>query len=86
MKNFKCMFELIKEAEEKFPSGTKIVLISTNDTFTSLPSDLKCIFDLVDATNTVHTNWDKGRYWGVIFGKDQSPTFPKEVLTEEQNK
>ncbi len=60
----------VNQIKQKFLTGTRIELISLEDTYTKLkPGDTGTV-DFVDENGTIHMNWDTGSNLGLIPGED----------------
>lgn len=57
--------------KKRFPSGTRIRLISLDDPYRELPEGSMGTVDEVDDAGTVHVKWDAGFQLGLVSGTDQ---------------
>lgn len=73
------MKENIEKIKDKYPSGTRIKLVSMDDTY-SVPSGTCGTVDFVDDIGTIHMKWDDGRTIGIIEGVDSF-----EIIDIEKN-
>lgn len=62
--------------------GNKLVLISTNDPYSSLKCGDTGIIDYVDDTGTIFVNWENGSHLAMIPGVDQFAVFFMESKNE----
>lgn len=62
--------EQIKRLREKYPSGTRVELVSMNDPFTTLKPGDRGTVSLIDDIGTIFVDWDNGSQLGVAYGED----------------
>jgi len=56
---------------EKYPTGTRVVLIRMNDPYSNRPTPgEKGTVISVDDIGTIHVRWDCGSSLGVAYGED----------------
>lgn len=55
---------------QKYPSGTKVELVSVDDPYRKLPPGLIGTVDCVDDAGTIHVNWENGCRLGIAYGVD----------------
>jgi hypothetical protein len=61
----------LERLKERYPSGTRIELVSMDDRYTKLrPGDLGTVTD-IDDTGTIFVSWDRGSSLGLVYGIDQ---------------
>jgi hypothetical protein len=60
----------LHELRKQYPIGCVVKLISMDDSFAPKVGTLGKVF-YVDATGTIHVNWDNGSTLGVVFGVDK---------------
>ena len=67
------MFNISKETLEtlrkRFPSGTRVELVSMND-IQAPPIGTQGTVRCVDDCGTIHISWDCGSSLGVVYGED----------------
>lgn len=61
----------------------KLVLIRTNDPYSSLKSGDTGVIDFVDDTGTIFVKWENGSHLGMIPGVDQFAIFFMENTNDE---
>ena len=59
-----------KMYKEMYPVGTRIELISMEDSYAPVPSGTKGTVVCVDDIGTIHMKWDNGSTLGLIPGED----------------
>ena len=63
--------EIVQALRERYPKGTRVVLVRMNDPYTKLlPGDLGTV-DFIDDAGTLFCRWDNGSTIGVVFGEDE---------------
>lgn len=63
--------ENVERLRKQYPFGTRVVLVSMDDPYTSLkPGDLGTV-NFVDDTGTVFCVWDNGSTLGIVHGVDK---------------
>lgn len=62
--------ETLAMLREKYPSGTRVELVHTDDPYTSLTTGDKGTVKHVDDMGTIHISWDCGSLLGVVYGVD----------------
>jgi len=80
MNQFEHQKWMAQRAKELFSPGTRIELISMNDS-QAIPSGTRGTVDFVDDMGTVFPQWDNGRSLGVVYGEDSF-----RILTEQERK
>lgn len=73
-----------KENKAKYPSGTRIKLLSMNDPFAPVPAGTLGTVEHVDDAGTIHMKWDNGRSLGLVTGEDSFRKLTDEELAQEQ--
>ena len=74
----------IQYYKEKYPPGTRIVLLSMDDPYAPVPPNTKGTVKFVDDMGTLHMSWDNGRTLGVIPGEDSFRNLSEKELEEER--
>ena len=70
MNNFPTK-EDVQALRERYPKGTRVVLVRMNDPYTKLrPGDLGTV-EFIDDAGTLFCRWDNGSTLGVVFGEDE---------------
>ena len=70
MNNFPTK-EDVQILRERYPKGTRVVLVRMNDPYTKLrPGDLGTL-DFIDDAGTLFCRWDNGSTIGAVFGEDE---------------
>ena len=71
--------------KERYPAGTRIMLLHMSDNLNPVPPNTKGTVDHVDDIGTLHCTFDNGRGFGVVPGEDSFRTLTDEELAEEQS-
>ena len=74
-----------KSMKERYPAGTRIMLLQMGDDPNPIPPNTKGTVYSVDDTGTLFVDFDNGRSLGVITGEDSFRTLTDEELAEEQS-
>ena len=61
----------IEYLKRRFPTGTRVELVSMNDLYTALKPGDKGTVDFVDDMGTIFVSWDNGSSLGVVYGEDR---------------
>ena len=61
----------IEYLKGRFPTGTRVELVSMNDPYTTLKPGDKGTVDFVDDMGTIFVSWDNGSSLGVVYGEDR---------------
>ncbi|MDD3238518.1 MAG: DUF4314 domain-containing protein [Lachnospira sp.] len=62
--------EIIERLKKQYPAGTRVELVSMNDTYRELVPGEKGTVLVVDDIGTIHVNWDCGSSLGIAYGED----------------
>lgn len=62
--------EILENLREQYPQGTRVELVSMNDTYTQIPVGTCGTVGVVDDIGTIHVRWDNGSGLGVVYGED----------------
>ncbi len=62
--------EIVEMLRKQYPKGTRVELVSMNDTFAKLIPGDRGTVTAVDDIGTVFVNWDCGSGLGVVYGED----------------
>ena len=60
----------VKDIKAKYPVGTRIKIIFSDDPFHPIPEGMLGTVTGVDDIGTVHMKWDNGSTLGLIVGDD----------------
>lgn len=61
----------IQKIKQKYPIGSRVQLLYTNDPYTSVkPGDVGSVV-YVDDIGTIHVDWEKKGMLGIILGEDK---------------
>lgn len=63
--------ELLKELRATYPAGTRVELLSMDDSYRSMEPGLQGTVKAVDDIGTIHIAWDNGCSLGVVYGVDR---------------
>ncbi len=79
--------EQIEIIKKKYPSGTRIQLLSTMNDMQGVEEGTKGTVIHVDDIGTIHMRWDNGRGLGLIPGEDNFKVLsrPDEEMKESEN-
>ncbi len=62
--------EQLLRLKAKYPTGTRVELISMDDPYSKLKTGDQGTVDFVDDIGTVHVSWDCGSSLGLVSGED----------------
>ncbi len=62
--------EIVERLRQQYPAGTRVELISMNDSCTKLKPGDRGTVTMVDSIGTVCVKWDCGSGLGVAYGED----------------
>lgn len=62
--------EIVEQVRERYPSGTRVELVSMNDPYSKLKPGDQGTVNFVDDIGTVFINWDCGSSLGAVYGED----------------
>ena len=68
--NFPCR-EAVEAVRVRYPSGTRVELVSMDDPYSRLKPGDRGTVKYVDDTGTVFVSWDCGSGLGVVYGVDR---------------
>ncbi len=69
--NSRSRATIIEVLRMEYPSGTRVQLVSMNDTYRKLPIGLQGTVTIIDDIGTIFVNWDNGSTLGVVYGEDE---------------
>ena len=77
----------IDRIKKRYPTGTRIELLSTMDDIQGVEGGSQGTVMLVDDMGTIHMNWDNGRGLGLIPGEDHFKVLsrPEEAAEQKQD-
>lgn len=73
-----------KVYKEAYPPGTRILLISMDDS-DPVPPNTRGTVKFVDDVSTIHCRFDNGRNLGIVPGEDSFRKLTQEEIEEENN-
>ncbi|MFR5032998.1 MAG: DUF4314 domain-containing protein [Eubacterium sp.] len=73
-----------KMYKERYPKGTRIELLSMNDS-QAVPPHTKGTIKFVDDMGTLHCTFDNGRILGIVPAEDSFRKLTQEEIEEENN-
>ena len=79
------LHKLAQIMKERYPAGTRIILLQMGEDPNPIPPNTKGTVDCVDDIGTLHCTFDNGRGFGVVPGEDSFRTLTDEELAEEQS-
>ena len=59
-----------REMRDRYPAGTRVRLLHTDDRFTGLAPNAEGVVTFIDDLGTVHVRWDDGSRLGLVPGYD----------------
>ena len=74
-----------KIMKERYPTGTRIMLLHMGNDPNPIPPNTKGTVSVVDDVGTLHCDFDNGRSLGVVPGEDTFRTLTAEEIAEEQS-
>ena len=76
--------EVVERLRKDYPEGTRLSLISMNDSYSKLVQGDRGTVTHVDDGGTIHMRWDKGSSLGLVYGEDSFRKLTPEELAQEQ--
>lgn len=61
----------LQRLKEKYPIGTRVLLVEMDDPYTKLQPGIKGTVRHVDDIGTIHVAWDTGSTLGIVYGVDK---------------
>ena len=83
MNEFGRLSRLAKHLKEKYPEGTRILLIEMADDPRPIPPGTRGTVKFVDDMGTIHCSFDNGRNLGLVYGTDSYRKLSEQELEEE---
>lgn len=74
-----------KIMKERYPAGTRIMLLQMGDDPRPVEPNTKGTVVAVDDIGTIHCKFDNGRSLGIVPGEDTFRTLTDEEIAEEQS-
>lgn len=62
--------EIIQSIKQKYPSGTRVMLIEMEDSYSKLVPGSEGTVSHVDDIGTIHVTWDCRSSLGIVYGID----------------
>ena len=84
MTNWYYLENKAKDVKEKYPEGTRIVLLYMSDPFSPIDPQTRGTVLSVDDIGTLHCRFDNGRHLGVVPGEDSFRKLTAAELEEEK--
>lgn len=86
MNDFERLSRMANQIKERYPEGTRILLIEMGDDDPRpIPPNTRGTVDFVDDMGTVHCKFDNGRKLGLAYGVDRYRKLTEQELEEENN-
>ena len=85
MNEFDRLHRIAKDLKERYPRGTRIMLLSMGDDPRPIESGTRGTVRFVDDMATVHCDLDNGRSLGLAYGEDRYRKLTEQELAEEEN-
>lgn len=83
MNKFEEKERFVQCMKDSYPPGTRIMLISMDDPFDPIPSEMRGTVDHVDDAAQIHMHWDNGRTLALVPEEDDFRRLTEEELAEE---
>lgn len=83
MNGFDRMSRLAESLRNRYPKGTRIMLIHMGDDPRPIPPYTKGTVDFIDDTGTVFCKFDNGRRLGLAYGEDFYRKLTEQEIAEE---
>ena len=84
MNEFQRMRQQAEKIKETYPPGTRIELISMEDSLAPVPSGTRGTVKIVDDMGQIHMHWDNGRSLAIVPSADLFRKLTQEEIIEEQ--
>lgn len=85
MNEFDRLHRVAKDLKERYPRGTRIMLLSMGDDPRPIESGTRGTVKFVDDLATVHCNFDNGRSLSLAYGEDRYRKLTEQEIEEENN-
>ncbi len=84
MNRYQMERQMIQDIKERYPAGTRLVLLQMGDDPRPIEPNTRGTVRVVDDMGTVHCNFDNGRSLGLVPGEDSFRKLTPEEIAEEQ--
>lgn len=84
MNEYERLHRMAQINKERYPSGTRILLLQIGDDPRPIDPNTRATVRVVDDIGTLHCDFDNGRKLGIVPGEDSFRKLTEEELTEEQ--
>ena len=84
MNEFDRLHRVAKDLKERYPRGTRIMLLSMGDDPRPIERGTRGTVRFVDDLATVHCDFDNGRSLGLAYGEDRYRKLTEQELAEEE--
>ena len=84
MNKFEAERRFAQHMKNKYPPGTRIMLLQMGDDPRPIEPNTRGTVKAVDDIGTLHCNFDNGRSLGIVPGEDSFRKLTDEELEEEQ--
>lgn len=85
MNEFDRLHRVAKNLKERYPRGTRIMLLSMGDDPRPIESGTRGTVRFVDDMATIHCDFDNGRSLGLAYGEDRYRKLTEQEIEEENN-
>lgn len=85
MNEFDRLHRVAKDLKERYPRGTRIMLLSMGDDPRPIESGTRGTVRFVDDMATIHCDFDNGRSLGLAYGEDRYRKLTEQEIEEENN-
>ena len=85
MNEFDRLHRIAKDLKERYPRGTRIMLLGMGDDPRPIESGTRGTVRFVDDLATVHCDFDNGRSLGLAYGEDRYRKLTEQEIEEENN-
>lgn len=84
MNEFDRLHRIAKDLKERYPRGTRIMLLGMGDDPRPIESGTRGTVRFVDDMATLHCDFDNGRSLGLAYGEDRYRKLTEQELAEEE--
>ena len=83
MQDYDGLSKIAKSMRERYPKGTRIVLLSMGDDPNPILPGTRGTVNFIDDMATIHCSFDNGRSLGICYGEDSFRALNAAELAEE---
>lgn len=85
LNEFDRLHRIAKDLKERYPRGTRIMLLGMGDDPRPIESSTRGTVRFVDDMATIHCDFDNGRALGLAYGEDRYRKLTEQEIEEESN-